>query len=88
MYQFLGQAIENTTAQHIPRALESKGLVLNTNVNLAEVYNGVVNPLTNKTLTTYSKVINSPALHSTWLKAMCKELGISPRVTQTATKSM
>ncbi len=59
VYHFLGKAIKATTAQHIHHSLESKGLTLNANIDLAEVCNGAVDPLTNETLTNYFKVINS-----------------------------
>ncbi len=75
VYHFLGKAIEDTPAQHIPHSLESKGLTLNANVNLAEVCNGVIAKFTNETLTNYSKVINSPSLCRMWLKSMHKESG-------------
>ena len=75
VYQVLARAVEEVTTLHIPRSFKRKGFVTEINIDLDEVCNGVVDPLTKETLTTYTKVINSPALRETWIKAMCKELG-------------
>ena len=48
---------------------------MNMNIDLEEVCNGVVNPITKETLTNYKKVIACPELREVWMKAMCKELG-------------
>jgi len=48
---------------------------MNMNIDLEEVCNGVVNPITKETLTNYKKVIACPELCAVWMKAMCKELG-------------
>ena len=74
LYHVLGSGLENSSAIHTPANMQN-GLTLNTNIDLAEVCNGVVDPDTNETLTNYSKVIQCPALRAVWLKAMCKELG-------------
>ena len=42
---------------------------------VGEVANGVVHPVTNKTITKYKKLINDPILRDAWMKGMCKELG-------------
>ena len=49
--------------------------MVNVNVNLEEVCNGVVNSITNETMISYKKVINCPALRTIWIKAIGKELG-------------
>ena len=48
---------------------------MNMNIDLKEVCNGVVHPITEDTLTNYKKVIACPQLRKLWMKAMCKELG-------------
>ena len=62
LYHALAKAVEEGTELYIPRSLDRKRLAMNTNIDLQEVCNGVVGPLTNETLTTYTKVINSPVL--------------------------
>ena len=44
-------------------------------INLDEVCNGVVHPITKETITKYQKLISDPLLRDVWLKAICKELG-------------
>ena len=43
--------------------------------NTEEVANGVVHPITNKTITKYHKLLDEPLLREVWMKAMCVELG-------------
>ena len=43
--------------------------------NIEEVANGVVHPITNKTITKYHKLIDEPLLHEVSMKAMGVELG-------------
>ena len=42
---------------------------------IEEVANGVVHPITNKTITKYHKLIDEPLLREVWMKSMCVELG-------------
>ena len=58
--------------KNAPKKMESDRITLHTNIDLSEVCNGVVNPITKETLTNYKKFINCPALRDVWLKAMCK----------------
>ena len=44
-------------------------------LDLEELCNGVVHPITNETITRYQKLINNPLLRDEWSEAMCKELG-------------
>ena len=44
-------------------------------IDLEEVCNGVVHPVTNETITKYHKLIDEPLLRDVWMKAMCIELG-------------
>ena len=41
---------------------------------IEEVANGVVHPITNRTITKYHKLIDEPLLREVWMKAMCVEL--------------
>ena len=59
----------------MPANLEDKQLTMNMNIDLEEVCNSVINPITKETLTNYKKVIACPELREVWMKAMCKELG-------------
>ena len=43
-------------------------------LELEELCNGVVHPITNETITKYQKLMNNPLLRDEWLEAMCKEL--------------
>ena len=44
-------------------------------LDLEELFNGVVHPVTNETITKYQNLINDPLLRDEWSEAMCKELG-------------
>ena len=43
--------------------------------DIEEVANGVVHPITNKTITKYHKLTDEPLLRKFWMKKMCVELG-------------
>ena len=49
-------------------------------VNIEEVANGVVHPITNKKITKYHKLIDEPLIREVWIKAMCVELGLLSKV--------
>ena len=57
----------------IPTILESNGIQVD--VDIKEVCNGVVHPITKETITKYQTLSNDPLLRDVWIKAMCKELG-------------
>ena len=44
-------------------------------MDIKEQCNGVVHPITNKTITKYKKLINEPLLCDDWMKEMRIELG-------------
>ena len=60
---------------YLPKKLETHKANLGVNIELEEVCNGVVNPITKVTMTSYKQVINCLTLCRVWMKAMCKELG-------------
>jgi hypothetical protein len=43
-------------------------------IDIEEVCNGVVHPITKETITKYNKLMNDPALKDLWVPAMLKEL--------------
>ena len=43
-------------------------------IDINEVCNGVIHPVTNETITKYTKLMNDPALKVIWVSAMSKEL--------------
>ena len=44
------------------------------NINIEEVCNGIVHPITKETITKYTKHMDVPALKDLWVPAMSKEL--------------
>jgi hypothetical protein len=43
-------------------------------IDIKEVFNGVVHPITKETNTKYNKLMNDPALKDLWVPVMSKEL--------------
>ena len=41
-------------------------------LNLEQVANGVVHPVTQETITKYKRLIDDPLLRETWMEAMAK----------------
>ena len=58
-----------------PDILVDSKLTIQPAIDVDEIYNGVVHPITKETITKYEKLINDPALAKVWTKAMCRELG-------------
>jgi len=75
LYNVLAKGIEDTTTHFIPNSLANHKLNIQMDIDISEVCNGVVHPITKETLTNYKKVIACPELREVWIKAMCKELG-------------
>jgi hypothetical protein len=44
------------------------------NINIEEICNGIVHPITEETITKYTKLMDDPALKGLWVPAMSKEL--------------
>ena len=59
----------------LPKKLENVALTFSQPVDLEEMVNGVVYPVTKETMTKYAKTIKVPELRGVWFAAMCKELG-------------
>ena len=67
LHQFIG----NTLLHDMKRIVK----VNDTSLELEEVANGMVHPVTKETITKYKKLIDDPLMRLVWSKAMCKELG-------------
>jgi len=59
----------------VPDILADSKLTIQPAIDVEEICNGVVYPITKETITKYEKLINAPALSEVWTKAMCRELG-------------
>ena len=59
----------------MPRKLIGQPPIIQPVFDIEEVANGVVHPVTNKTITRYNKLVDEPLLHKVWMKLMCVELG-------------
>ena len=55
-------------------ALQQSNLNVGSEVDLDELCNGVVHPITKETITKYKKLIEDPMLRDDWIEVMCKEL--------------
>jgi hypothetical protein len=58
----------------IPRNLVNSSDRFQHTINIKEVCNGVVHPITKETVTKYNKLMNDPALKDLWVPSMSKEL--------------
>ncbi len=58
----------------VPRNLVDSSDQFRHTINIEEVCNGVVHPITKETITKYNKLMNDPALKDLWVPAMSKEL--------------
>ena len=74
LYSYLGNAIFDEVAHFVPRKLMGEPPLIQPALDIEEVKNGVVHPITNRTITKYHKLIDDPLLHEVWMKAMCVEL--------------
>jgi hypothetical protein len=55
------------------------------NIKIEEVCNGVVHPITQETITKYTKLMDDPALKDLWVPALSKELHCISQEKQGAT---
>ena len=74
LYSYCGNSLFNDIAHFVPRELMGQPPLIQLVFNIEEVSNGVVHPITNKTITKYHKLIDDPILREVWMKAMCVEL--------------
>ena len=75
LYSYLGNALIDDAAHFVPRKLMGQPPLIQPAFNIEEVANGVVHPITNRTITRYHKLIAEPLLREVWMKAMCVKLG-------------
>ena len=75
LYHVAGLGYTDAPLWSVPTKLEDEKLQLKMPIDLQEMCNGVVHPVTNETINKYEKLIAEPLLKDVWLKAMCKELG-------------
>ena len=75
LYHIVGVGYTNAPLITIPRTLEKSKLSIIPAIDIEEMCNGVVHPVTQETITKYQKLANDPLLQAVWKKAMAKELG-------------
>jgi hypothetical protein len=74
LYHVINLAFNNPPGYTIPKNLIIATDRFQHNINIEEVCNGVVHPITKETITKYTKLMDDPALKDLWVPAMSKEL--------------
>jgi hypothetical protein len=74
LYHVINLAFVAPPADTIPQALYKSPNCIHHIINIKEVCNGVVHPVTKETITQYTKLMNNPDLKKLWVLAMSKEL--------------
>jgi hypothetical protein len=74
LYHGINLAFNNPPGYTIPKNLIVATNRFQHNINIDEVCNGVVHPITKETITKYTKLMDDPALKDLWVPAMSKEL--------------
>ena len=75
LYHIVGVGYTNAPEITIPDKLKSSRLTIEPAIDIEELCNGVVHPVTQETITKYQKLAKDPLLQKVWTKAMAKELG-------------
>ena len=76
IYSYLGNDVFNTPEWFISNNLVNEELPTTPQIDIEEYANGVVvYPVTNKTITKYTTLIDDPLLKDKWDKATCVKLG-------------
>jgi len=75
VYHVCGLGYYNAPQYSIPTTLQHDKLTISPAIDIEEMCNGVVHPITKETITKYETLANDPELKAIWMKAMCKELG-------------
>ena len=75
LFHVSGLGYTNAPLWSVPDCLMEDKLTISPAIEIAEMCNGVVHPLTGETITKYQKLINEPLLQEVWTRAMCIELG-------------
>jgi hypothetical protein len=74
LYHVINLAFNNPPSYTIPTKLNNSSNRFQHNINIEEVCNGVVHPITKQMITKYTKLMDDPALIGLWVPAMSKEL--------------
>ncbi len=74
LYHVINLAFNNLPSNTIPKNLIESMDRFQHNINIEEVYNGIVHPITKEMITKYTKLMDDPALKDLWVLAMSKEL--------------
>jgi hypothetical protein len=74
LYHVINLAFNNLPNYAIATKLNNSTNRFHHNINIEEVYNGVVHLITKETITKYTKLMEDPALKDLWVPAMSKEL--------------
>jgi hypothetical protein len=74
LYHIINLAFNAPPAYTIPQNLVDSSDQFRHMIDIKEVRNGVVHPITKETITKYNKLMNDPALKDLWVPAMSKEL--------------
>ena len=67
LYSYLGNTLLDDTAHFIPRKLMGQPPLIQPVLDIEEVGNGVVHPITNRKITKYHKLINKPLFREVWM---------------------
>jgi hypothetical protein len=74
LYHVINLAFNAPPTYTVPRNLVDSSDQFRHTINIVEVCNGVIYPITKETITKYNKLMNDPALKDLWVPAMSKEL--------------
>ena len=74
LYHVINLAFNNPPGYTIPKNLTTLTNRFQHNINIEQVCNGVVHPITKETITKYTKLMDDPALKDLLVLAMSKEL--------------
>jgi len=74
LYYVINLVFNNPPGYTIPKNLIVATDRFQHNINIEEVCNGIIHPITKETITKYTKLMNDPALKDLWVLAMSKEL--------------
>jgi hypothetical protein len=73
LYHVINLAFNSLPTYTIPQALSRSPDCILHSTDIKEVCNGVVHPMTKKTITKYTKLMNDPVFSPLWAPAMSKE---------------
>jgi hypothetical protein len=74
LYHVINLGFNNPPNYTIPTKLNNSSNRFQHNINIEEVCNGVIHPITKESITKYMKLMDDPALKGLWVPAISKEL--------------